>query len=211
MLNDFFEQTTIDKMSRAMKVLGPIIGAVLVYYFGMMAIEQFRGDAAALSRAVDDDASLPMAQAVARATDISVKATNVAIAAATALTEATPEPDIVAAAPVEEAAVPAPEEVVAVFNKNTCGSCHVIPGIPNAIGQIGPDLSNIGVDGATRKEGMSAVDYIHESIVNPEAYIVPECPTGACLSGVMLPSFADAWTEDELNIAVDYLASLKTE
>ena len=35
-------------------------------------------------------------------------------------------------------------QVVDAFNKGGCAGCHVVPGIPGANGQIGPDLSNIG-------------------------------------------------------------------
>jgi hypothetical protein len=40
----------------------------------------------------------------------------------------------------------APVHVVDSFNKGGCAGCHMVPGIPGANGQIGPDLATIGVD-----------------------------------------------------------------
>src|SRR5574340_64930 len=31
------------------------------------------------------------------------------------------------------------------FQKGSCGACHVIPGVPNAVGTIGPDLTEINL------------------------------------------------------------------
>ena len=115
------------------------------------------------------------------------------------------------AAPAESAPPEAPPEVAQAFVKGTCIGCHTIPGVPGANGMVGPDLSNIGVEGATYIEGMSAEEYIRQSIVDPEAFITPECPTGPCPSGVMSPAFAQMLSPEELDGIVAYLATLKTE
>ena len=52
-----------------------------------------------------------------------------------------------------------------------CYQCHRIEGIPEANGQLRLDLSHIGTGAASRKPSMSAVEYIRESIVDPEAYV----------------------------------------
>ena len=39
-------------------------------------------------------------------------------------------------------AAPDPQEIAAAFQKGGCTACHVIPGIPGAVGTIGPDLSD---------------------------------------------------------------------
>jgi mono/diheme cytochrome c family protein len=102
----------------------------------------------------------------------------------------------------------APAEVAAIFLKAGCIGCHVIPGVPNAIGQIGPNLSNIGVDGATRIEGYSSEEYIRESLLNPNAYIAPECPTGPCLPNLMVQNLGDTLTPEEIDAVVAYLATM---
>ena len=43
-----------------------------------------------------------------------------------------------------DSATASPEEVVAAFQGGGCIACHVIPGIPGATGNIGPDLSRMG-------------------------------------------------------------------
>ena len=110
------------------------------------------------------------------------------------------------------------EEIAAAFQKGGCGACHVIPGIPNAQGQIGPDLSMMGVVAAERiaaadytGKAESAEDYIREAIVDPDIYIVPECPGAPCLKGQMPATLAGLLSEAELEGVVAYLAKLQGE
>jgi cytochrome c peroxidase len=103
------------------------------------------------------------------------------------------------------------EDAISAFNKAGCGGCHTIAGVPGANGQVGPNLSNIGVDGATRIDGYSAEEYVTESILDPNAFIAPECPSGDCPAGVMLQSFAQTLSEDDLSAIVSYLSALGTE
>ena len=70
----------------------------------------------------------------------------------------------------------APPEVVVTFNKGGCGNCHVIPGVPGANGQVGPDLSDLGAEAAERRLGISTDEYIRESIQGPNAFIVLTVP-----------------------------------
>lgn len=112
--------------------------------------------------------------------------------------------------PIVDTSLVAPAPIVAAFNKGGCAGCHVIPGIPDANGQIGPNLTEIGVDGATRADGSSAEDYIRQSILKPNAVIAPQCPNGACPANVMLQSFAQTLAADDLDTIVGYLAKLGT-
>ncbi|MBC8194193.1 MAG: photosynthetic protein synthase I [Acidimicrobiia bacterium] len=91
-----------------------------------------------------------------------------------------------------------------------CGNCHAIPGIPGAAGTIGPDLTTIGTQASTRRPNMDAATYIRESIVDPNSFIAPECPGGACPPGVMLQTFAQTLNPTELDTIVGYLAVLGT-
>jgi cytochrome c peroxidase len=108
-----------------------------------------------------------------------------------------------------EAAAPS-AEVVAAFNKGLCGSCHVIPGIPGARGQVGPDLSNIGAEAAQRRPGYTALEYLKESILDPEAFLAPQCPAGACPPGVMPSNFGETLSPEELELILNYLSALGT-
>ena len=107
------------------------------------------------------------------------------------------------------------ELAVQAIQKGGCAACHVIPGVPGAVGVIGPDLSEIGEKVAERIEageysGMAKTveEYLHESIQSPDAFIAPNCPSGPCGAGVMPASLAQTLSADELNGIVKYLASL---
>jgi mono/diheme cytochrome c family protein len=84
------------------------------------------------------------------------------------------------------------------FAAKGCAACHQIGGQG---GTIGPNLTNIGTQAATRKPGTSAEDYIRESIQNPGAFTVPGYQAG------LMPTIP--LTPDELNALVQYLMEQK--
>lgn len=100
---------------------------------------------------------------------------------------------------------PLDEATVAAFAKAGCAGCHTIPGVPNAVGTIGPNLSAIGLEASERKAGLDAENYIRESIFDPNVFIAPVCPTGECPTGVMPQNFKEQLTDDEINLIVAYL------
>jgi cytochrome c oxidase subunit II len=60
---------------------------------------------------------------------------------------------------------------LAVFQQNGCGGCHTFKPA-GATGTTGPDLDNLARDAQKANRGPLA-KYVHESIVDPAAYIVP--------------------------------------
>lgn len=105
--------------------------------------------------------------------------------------------------------------VIAAFQKGACGSCHNISGIPGAVGVVGPDLSDIGsmaeehlADSAYTGTATNVEEYLHESIVDPNLFLAPKCPTGACAPNVMPATLADSLSTDEINSIVSYLNGL---
>lgn len=101
------------------------------------------------------------------------------------------------------------------FKKGGCAACHVIPGVPGAVGTIGPDLSEIGTVAGGRIEsgdytGQAATidEYLLESIQSPDTYVSPSCPSGPCTPGIMPASLAQAFSDIELEAVVKYLAAL---
>jgi copper-containing nitrite reductase len=105
--------------------------------------------------------------------------------------------------------------VIAAFQKGACGSCHNIAGIPGAVGVVGPDLSDINkmaeehlADSAYTGTATNAEEYLHESIMDPNLFLAPKCPTGACAPNVMPATLADSLTTDEIDSIVSYLNSL---
>jgi len=111
-----------------------------------------------------------------------------------------------------------PETAAPVFQKGGCIACHTIPGVPGAIGTIGPDLSQMSELAAEHLESAdysgnaaSTEEYIREAIVEPDIFVSPDCPTGPCMAGQMPASLVDLLSTKELDIAVQYLASLPND
>jgi cytochrome c oxidase subunit 2 len=86
---------------------------------------------------------------------------------------------------------------LAVFQENGCGGCHTMQGVPGATGTTGPDLDNLKEAAATAKQPLAA--YIKESIVKPDAYIVPG------FQNLMPSNFGTSIPPDKLNQLVQYL------
>jgi nitrite reductase (NO-forming)/hydroxylamine reductase len=108
-----------------------------------------------------------------------------------------------------------PSGPVALIQRGGCGACHIIPGVPSAVGEIGPDLSQIGELIVARiqsgeytgsAEDMEA--YLRESINSPDAFLAPQCNNLPCAPGVMPGTLAGLYTDAELDVIVDYLAGL---
>jgi len=97
-----------------------------------------------------------------------------------------------------------------VFDSAGCVACHAIKGVGGAGSTVGPHLYMTEAMAATRRPGDSAEAYIRESILDPNAFIMPNCPTGACPSGVMPQTFADTLSPEDLDTIVSYLAALGT-
>ena len=81
-----------------------------------------------------------------------------------------------------------------------CAACHTIDSLPQARGNIGPNLSRIGDKGEA---------YIRQSIVDPNAVIAPDCPFGPCQSGLMPQFYGLSLPKDAVDALVAYLVSLK--
>ena len=119
------------------------------------------------------------------------------------------------AAPVSSTTSNGDPAVLAAFQKGACGSCHAISGIPNAAGVIAPDLSDINMmaeehlkNGTYTGKATTVEEYIRESILDPNLFVAPTCPTGACTPNVMPPTLSTILTTDEINAIVKYLNGL---
>ncbi|WKZ37781.1 MAG: cytochrome D1 domain-containing protein [Anaerolineales bacterium] len=108
-----------------------------------------------------------------------------------------------------------PQAVADAFAKGGCGACHAIPGIPGAVGVIGPDLStmsetaavHLAAENYTGKAG-TTFEYIVEAVLQPDAFVTNNCPTGICQSGLMPANLKDVLNGEEISMIVGYLASL---
>ncbi|HUN23436.1 MAG TPA: c-type cytochrome [Anaerolineales bacterium] len=82
-----------------------------------------------------------------------------------------------------------------------CVTCHNADK-PDRL--VGPSHMTIGADAATRVEGMTAEQYLEDSIRNPDAHVA-EGET----AGVMYQNYAKELSDQEIKDLVAYLLTLK--
>jgi mono/diheme cytochrome c family protein len=90
-----------------------------------------------------------------------------------------------------------------------CVTCHLLE---EDIVLIGPSMIGLVERAATRVEGQSAEEYLYESIVAPNAYLVPDTETNIFAAGgtsLMFQQYTDYLTEDEIDDLVAYMLSLE--
>ncbi len=112
-------------------------------------------------------------------------------------------------------ATPIPEAQLAIvgkelFQKLGCGGCHAIEGVSE--GRVGPDLTRIGTvaEGRAQEAGVaSAAEYLRQAIVDPNAFIAPDCPSGPCRAGQMPITFGQTLSDDQVQALVTYLLEQK--
>ena len=90
-----------------------------------------------------------------------------------------------------------------------CMSCHGDPGTPGS-NAVGPWLGNIGNEAGDRVEGLSAEQYIYESILEPGNFIASGCPAGDC-PNAMPPTFGNSLSEQEMADLIAYYMTLTNE
>lgn len=88
-----------------------------------------------------------------------------------------------------------------VFEKYGCGACHAFDDA-GASGTVGPDLNALDQVAAERIEGLSAEEYIRQSIVEPNAHVVDDFDPG-----LMPADFGERMSSEELSILIEYLLS----
>ena len=88
-----------------------------------------------------------------------------------------------------------------------CYQCHFIEGIPEANALIGPEHTRIGSDAANRVPGMSAEDYLKESIVDPELRIADGVERAT--PGLMTKAIVEKLTDEQIDALVAFMLTLK--
>ena len=89
-----------------------------------------------------------------------------------------------------------------VFNTAGCTACHTISGI--STGTIGPALDGLATRAATRVPGLTAEEYIRQSILEPSAYVVESFP-----DGTMPQTFGEQLSADQISDLVAFLLTLE--
>jgi mono/diheme cytochrome c family protein len=114
----------------------------------------------------------------------------------------TPQPT-----PTPLAADASPVEIgQAVYAAQGCAGCH---GEAGGVGVVGPSITGIASRAGNTVPGLSAEEYISQSIVQPNAYIVPQCPTGPCAANLMPQNYGQTLSPAELDGLVEYLLTLE--
>ena len=123
-------------------------------------------------------------------------------------TEEHPPPELEISAETDPETLVAMGETL-LETKGGCLICHKITEQGNT---RGPDLRGVGARAATRRPGMSAEDYLTESLVEPGAYVVEEF---AAAGGTSIMPRSDRPPADlsatELKALVAFLQSLRGE
>ncbi|MCA9899951.1 MAG: c-type cytochrome, partial [Anaerolineales bacterium] len=98
------------------------------------------------------------------------------------------------------------QAAIAVVEQAGCFACHRIEAIGRG-GKIGPGWDELGEVAASRVAGLSAEEYIRQSIVEPQAFTVEGFEDQA---NTMPPDFGEKLTPEELDLLVDFLANLSS-
>jgi cytochrome c oxidase subunit 2 len=86
---------------------------------------------------------------------------------------------------------------LSVFNANGCSTCHTLSAA-KASGKVGPDLDNLVAYAKQAHQPLTA--FVHQSIVDPNAYIQPSFP-----KGVMPQNFGQTLSKTQLGALVTFL------
>ncbi len=126
------------------------------------------------------------------------------------IAQAPPTPTVgptVTPAPTSTPMAIAGVDAVSILSNAGCVSCHAIGALGEAH-KVGPDLSGIGAVAGDRVPGLSAADYLRQSILMPAAFVTPNCPNGPCLANIMPADYALRLSAAQVETVVQYLLTL---
>jgi ferredoxin/mono/diheme cytochrome c family protein len=102
--------------------------------------------------------------------------------------------------------VPTPPTVAdgrEIFNSRV-GGCSVCHSVKPGDDGVGPSLAGVASVAQDRVDGLSAEQYLWQSIVLPDQYVVDGWPAGQ-----MLPIYRDRFSDQELDAVIRYLLTLE--
>jgi len=105
--------------------------------------------------------------------------------------------------------IPDPKAGESIYYETASGvnaGCRICHSLEKNEKIIGPSFYGIADRAASRVPGMTAEEYLHQSIVDPNAFVVPGFP-----SGQMIQNFGTILTEDQINDLIAFLMTLEEE
>ncbi len=118
--------------------------------------------------------------------------------------QTSPEP------PVDTSAYPAqgePEAGRVIWERGIIGAnpgCTTCHSLDAGVTMVGPSLAGIATTAAERVDGMGAEEYIRQSMLEPDAYVVEGFVTGTMPGG-----WEQSLSEQDMNNLVAFLMTLK--
>jgi mono/diheme cytochrome c family protein len=89
-----------------------------------------------------------------------------------------------------------------------CAACHGDPRTPDS-NMVGPHLGDLAVVAQARIPGKSGAQYIYDSILFPNAFVVPTCARGLpCATPSVMPSYGEILPLQEMADLIAYLSRL---
>ena len=96
------------------------------------------------------------------------------------------------------------QPAVELFYEHQCVTCHTVSKLPTARGVLGPGLDDIGTRASEYDSQGNGEHYLRESILEPSKVVRTGYVNG-------MPSFQGKLSEQELNVLVNWLMTLKME
>ncbi len=86
----------------------------------------------------------------------------------------------------------------------TNAGCRICHSLEEGVTLVGPSFAGIATRAAERVPGMSAEEYLRQSILDPEAYVVEGFPTGQ-----MLPNLGDILSAQQIDDLIAFLMTFE--
>ncbi|HET7009247.1 MAG TPA: cytochrome c oxidase subunit II [Anaerolineales bacterium] len=97
------------------------------------------------------------------------------------------------------AAKTGPSDPVEIFTQFGCAACHTLAAA-GSNGQVGPPLDGLAATAANRVPGLSAEEYVRQSILEPGAHVVQPFA-----NGLMPADFGQRLTDEQLDALIEFL------
>ncbi|GJM41557.1 MAG: hypothetical protein DHS20C20_18390 [Ardenticatenaceae bacterium] len=94
------------------------------------------------------------------------------------------------------------DSIIGAASAPGCITCHSLE--PDVV-VVGPSQADVGARAATAIEGMSAEDYLRESIVDPDAHLAE----GFDSPGLMHQTYGEELTNTQINDLIAFMLTLK--